>query len=136
AQPTEQLGGRVRARLAEDLARDDLEQIAARERLARHPDHSRVLAGRVITPVRHAAGPDVRHRAPGPWQARGRAAGDLEIVAPHRRQLALVVDDHELVRKIEQEVALIGGSLEPEPDRLPTGNGGVTPRTAEGPRGG
>jgi hypothetical protein len=29
-----------------------------------------------------------------------------------------MVDDHELVRKIEQEVALIGGSLEPEPDRL------------------
>ena len=47
-----------------------------------------------------------------------RAAIDSELVAVGDRRFATVIDDQYLVRKIEDEVALIGLTLEPPAHRL------------------
>src|SRR6185312_11459144 len=93
-------------------------EVAAREGLARDLDHRRVLAGRVVAGATHSLGANVWRGRPGSGHAAGRSSRRLEIVAPPHRDLAAVVYDDELVRKVEDEVALRGLALEPEPDRL------------------
>src|SRR3989441_1484609 len=53
---------------------------------------------------------------PHPRKAVGRAARGLELVTPAHRDLASVVDDHQLVREIQDKVALFGRSFETKPD--------------------
>ena len=56
--------------------------------------------------------------APVAREAGRRAAGGLEVVAPAHRDLAAVVDDDQLVRQVQHEVALVRRPLEPQADRL------------------
>ena len=118
AQPPEELRGRPRAPGVEGLARHDLEQVAALERLARDAHEGGVLPGLVIARAGRLGVADIRARGAVSRQAVGGAAVDLEVVAPALRDLAPMVDDDQLVRQVEDEVALIGRALELEPHRL------------------
>jgi hypothetical protein len=99
-------------------AGDDLEQVASLECLARHPDQLGVLAGRVVAGSGDAGSADVRRCRGGPRQSRRRHTVHLELVAPAAGDLAPVVHDDQLVREIENEIALGGRALEPEADGL------------------
>src|SRR3989441_467240 len=118
AQADEQLGRWRGTALQERLTRDDLEEIAARERLTRETDHGRILPGSVIAPAGGPYGPDVRLGGPRARKALGRAARHLEVVAPAHGDLPAVVDDDQLVGEIEDEVALLEGALAAWPGRL------------------
>src|SRR5204863_1239569 len=87
----------------------------------------------VIALRRHRLGGfgPVRRRRGGARQAAGRMAGDLEFVAMDRRMLPHMVDDQDLVRKIEDEVALILGARQFEPHRLELEHQVVAERAVE-----
>ena len=106
AQPEEQLGRGRRAGLEEGLAGDDLEEITALERLSRHAHHGRVLAPLVVAPSRRLRGRDVGRGRPLAGKIVRRVAADLELVTMAGGQLAAVIDDHQLVGQVEDEVAL------------------------------
>jgi hypothetical protein len=118
AQPAEELRGRSGTRLEERLARDDLEEVSAREGLARHADLLGILSGLVVRlPI------DARSTVEGegcarPGQTGGRGVPELEVVTDSARLLLAVVHEQKLVREVEDEVPLVLGSREVHAKRL------------------
>src|SRR4030095_10464078 len=88
----EELGGRGGTRLDEGLARHDLEEIAALERLAGAVHDGGVLARRVVAAARDVRGGHVRRRGAIARQAHGGAPVHLELVAAALGGLAPVID--------------------------------------------
>ena len=132
AQPLEE-GGRGRARRVEPVARHDLEQVAAGELLPRQLHHAgvgaRLRVGRKAARGRERARPACSRppgrgdRGPsdrsGPRSSRLR----LEVVAEPGRGLPLTVDDLDLVRQVQHQVAVPPSrSLPPRRCRCRTGS--------------
>ena len=101
--------GRVGAGSPEGLAGHDLEQIPARERLLGLPHRGRVRPGRMVAARDLVVA--ARGLAPVPVfggrarQSRRRRGAGLEVVGAQLRRAAGMVDDDQLVRQVEDEVA-------------------------------
>ena len=130
-QPAEDLGGRRGAWLDEGLAGHHLEQIAPRERRARQADAGGVLARRVIARAGDAGRRMVGRARPLARQSHRAAAVRGEVVAMHRRHLALVVDQGDLVGQVEHQVALLGVPPQPGANRLELEGEVVAERTVK-----
>src|SRR5439155_7830489 len=112
AQPLEDNAWRVGAGIGEELADDDLEQIAASKGGPGALDQCRIFAWAVIALVEWDCGREVEAVGIGPGVARQslrRSAANLELIAVERCRLSHVIDDKDLVGKIEDEIALIAG---------------------------
>ncbi len=112
AQPLEDDARQIGAAIGEKLARNHLEQIAADEGLLGAFDERGVFAGAVVAFGRRRAPARGRgDRAPS-RVARGSPAVELprefELIAMSRRDLAHMVDDQDLVRQVQHQVALVG----------------------------
>ena len=120
-QPLKHGARRVGARAGEELAGDDLEQIAALERLLGLFDQRRVFAGRVVALGRQLSWRQigvVGGLRRGARQTGGRSAAGRELVAVERGLLAHVVDDQDLVRQVKYKIALIVGTRQAQLHRL------------------
>ena len=124
--------GARRTRFEERPARRHLEQVAALERIACHLDELRVLAGLVVAVALHTAvAPANGVVLAGPRDAGRRDSVHLEVVTASRRDLAPVVDDDDLVRQVQDEVALVVRTLEPQSHRLELEDEVVAERAVE-----
>ena len=102
------------ARLAKGLAQDDLEEIAALESGARLLDRRCVLSGAMIRARSHTLGGHVSGFHPIPRKRACRLPVDLEIVRIAHRALFPMIHDDELVRQVEDHVALVIRATLPE----------------------
>src|SRR5205814_2864927 len=119
-QAVENRARRIRAARREQLAADDLEQIAADEGFLRLSDEAGIFARAVIAVRRQRLGGvrAIGRRRGGARQAARRLARHLEFIAMHSRMLAHMIDDQDLVRQIEDEIALILGARQSKAHRL------------------
>src|SRR5205814_10318321 len=112
--------GRVRPARRERLPAEDLEQIAADEGFFGLSDEARTFARAVIAVRRQRLGGAraIGRRRGGARQAARRLARHFEFIAMHSRMLAHMIDDQDLVRQIEDEIALILGARQSKAHRL------------------